>query len=699
MANEGIRLPSDSTVASQKVHRGNSSPSTQVNSDTPKEISKPSPLSTVVLQSNAVIQGKADSLFELVLQNEPKSAPAIKILSDSHIQPGTSLLLELDENQQYRPIDKPNAEQLAKLVKLELDFWRAHLLPKADPSQAIKLPALASLKALSQSMPSLKPLVLWLSQSPQALNGRVIQSWLQQFAPLTANLTTNPAQTKVNITNNAVPANLAMPVDNSQAKQQASPNFQLAAMANNAAQISTGLNQPNVVRVLISAGQSFSTQQPAPVQVAINTQPLTTTSTAGHLNTASPSTSNSQQTNTPRILLDASGLTRIADFRLNQPVGLSAKVSSEQVSQSLIQLVNNYNSLHNLSSANAPTANKLATLNFSGQILQLSGQSPGVSPSTLHSLPFVRAVALTTPLAIEKAAPIVNQTSQASVLNSKGTETSPKQSFVNNSVPQPMVQQIIATGQSHLTLSSAIQTARITPSILNLQPPANIAADSISPPLLLNLWLKEVDKQIARSPAHLTEQLKLQAEQLLQQQSQPLINSKHAKNNARTEQEDPLLSLRSWLETTQARMQQSAVNFAQQQWSGTEPNIQQMQLPLIWLGLTQWVDLEWWQERPRKTATREEKKQARNWRMKLYLTLDPLAKICADIQWSDEHTQLTFWSKDANTLAHLNQLLPTLNQWTEGLGEKTINTKHGMPEKASAQKTNHEQQHLVDIRT
>ncbi|MFT5008308.1 MAG: hypothetical protein ACI868_001003, partial [Granulosicoccus sp.] len=93
MANDGIRLPSDSTVTSQKIVRGGGEPETKPLPTKNAPASPVSPLLTVVLQLKTLLAGNKASLFELILQNDPKSGPPLSVLSDAPIRPGTSLLL------------------------------------------------------------------------------------------------------------------------------------------------------------------------------------------------------------------------------------------------------------------------------------------------------------------------------------------------------------------------------------------------------------------------------------------------------------------------------------------------------------------------------------------------------------------------------------------------------------------------------
>ncbi|MDO7641931.1 MAG: hypothetical protein MUQ76_08250, partial [Reinekea forsetii] len=114
MANDGIRLPSDSTVTSQKIVRGGGEPETTALPAKNVPATPVTPLLTVVLQSKTLLAGNKTALFELILQNDPKSAPPLSVLSDAPIKPGTSLLLELDKHQQYQPIRQPSQAQVTK---------------------------------------------------------------------------------------------------------------------------------------------------------------------------------------------------------------------------------------------------------------------------------------------------------------------------------------------------------------------------------------------------------------------------------------------------------------------------------------------------------------------------------------------------------------------------------------------------------
>lgn len=222
--------------------------------------------------------------------------------------------------------------------------------------------------------------------------------------------------------------------------------------------------------------------------------------------------------------------------------------------------------------------------------------------------------------------------------------------------------------------------------------------------VVLQQWHGQVNDLIQRSPVHLSSQLRAEAQAAIQQNTESStvaeVSDRAVPSRPPAESESSILQLRNWLEASLARLQSNAVQLATAQWSQSDAPIQQMQLPLIWLGLTSWAEIEWWQERPQKQKKEEAaQQQRRRWRMKIYMTLSPLAPLCADIDWATDSTQLTLWSEDAATLQHLQSLLPRLQEWTEGLGERQLLTKHGMPKRAQQKTRTATQQSLVDIRT
>ncbi|TCS41416.1 hypothetical protein [Reinekea marinisedimentorum] len=497
MVGDGIRLPNDSTVASTGVHRGTGLPEAPARHESAAKPFLTTPLLTVVLETKAIMEGAKGGLYEVLLQNDPKSAPPITVQSANYVKPGTSMLLELNEQQIYRPVNKLTGEQFAKLAAIELDFWRAHILPKADSQQTNTLPKTSALAQLAETYPSLKPLVQWLNQRPTELTGSTLQRWVQEFTPL-------------------------------------------------------------------------STQKSWPALVP----------TAAKKTALAPSTAASGQ-------------------------------------------------------AQAGTA----------------ASAIGNTPAAAVSVPLTNTH------------------------NAGTTATTPNQ--------QPTAPAQVA----HTSLNA---------------PTTEPARQERAVPLEVTLsqWISKIDQLIKASPQELQQLLKQTAVQALVKEAD--LPGPAAKAATSPADDAQLLNLRNWLESSQARIQNLAVQTATQHFAAADqPAVHQMQLPLIWLGLTSWADIEWWQEKPKsdKDEKAKKEKQPRHWRMKIYLTMAPLSQVCADIDYSDDHTALTFWSEDTATLAHMNTLLNHLHQWTAGLGERTLQTKHGMPKRVNEDNQTDRDNHLVDIRT
>jgi hypothetical protein len=625
-----------------------------------------------VLQSQTLLEGKNGSLYELLIQNDPKSAPPIRVQTETDIKPGTSLLLELDENQQYKPVEKPSNEQLIKLVKLELDFWRAHLLPKTDLRSFPELPSREALLTLANSLPSLKPLVNWLVQTNTAINAQTLGKLIESFAPMaslrppmSAQATDAQKQTSVNF--NVQRSNV--PSDN----PVASPRTETAS---NTALLANSLNSRTSGILNIPLIKSFEATQ--------------------------------NQT--------------IVDTRLTAPVGTQA-TSSEIKLEQVLNVINSLRTPIEQTSLGSIPESKIfpVKLELSSQLFRVADAIRSQANSALiHQQTFVRAIS-TQPIDLQSAIPNQSSpTSQQTQLNAAPTS----HNAIQSALPTPLTNtqsqvnlpasgneqpssKIQVHSNASITIEPRLARANSTESLQTISAPviSNQSESRIPPELTVGLWLKEVDKYIAQSPPHLHAQLKQKAAELLQQtlnSDTKITHSPLTTASKSTEKEElPLIALRSWLDATQARLQNAAINNAMHQWNFPDTIVQQMQLPLIWLGLTGWADIEWWQEKPnRKDSEKKTAKEKRRWRLRVFLTLDPLAQTCADIDWSNDMTNITFWSEDTATLAHLNQLLPTLDTWTQGLGEKSLTTKHGMPKKASeSNQTSNSEHHLVDIRT
>lgn len=665
MANEGIRLPSDSTVASQKVHRGATASESQTIPQDVKQQAPAKPLLTVVLESRALIEGQKGSLFELVLQNDPKSAPPIVVKSDTAITPGTSLLLEVDDNKQYVPNERPTAEQLKRLVTLELEFWRAHLLPKSGHRVFPQLPSIQALTTLLQSEPNLKPLIQWITQRPERIDALRVSQWLKEFAPL--------SQLRPWV----------YPSLSGKVQFPLPLLYQAISQTGNVPSLEHAQTpQPHSA---MSTQKQLLTEKPIVADPRLHSLPVGRMPSIANLLVTSDVTvrlSAVMAPNTPiqfegqafRITANSTSVTakQIADNFI--PVRTTVQNMPDQTQGTNSKVLPNYPS----ASISSPTQHPIPTL--------LIIQSQKSEPTTISMAANIKPAQL--------AAGVSNPQPTATLpLTSDGTQT-------NNSSAQS------APGNQTTISQTVHQTLQPLPSIREGQIP-DIPVERVPLEIRLSQWLSVIDDIIAQSPVHLHSQIRNKAKELLGQLPPNLqnpianANAKELPNATKAnDDETALLSLRNWLDASVARIQSNALQAATLQWTQPDLPVQQLQIPLIWLGLTHWADIEWWQEKPKAEKDKKtDEKKRRQWRMKIYLTLSPMAPLCADIHWADELTQVTFWSEEPTTLSHLNSLLPKLSAWTEGLGESQLSTKHGMPKRVSEQTQEKDKQHLVDIRT
>lgn len=661
MANDGIRLPSDSTVATQAIRRGSEqSGPVPVLPETKPAPPPPSPLETIVLQSKAMVEGKQAGLYLLLLQNDPKSNPPLQLLADTAIKPGTPLLIERDEQGQYRPVERISAEQLQRLVKLELDFWQAHLVPKAQKSESIPLPSANQLQWLATQKPELKPLLQWLMpRATVELSAQTLQQWVKAFTPM-ANRLTWPAiaTAPAGQTNNTAPQ-----VSNAAAQPNSSPNLAPAAtstsVTNEKPLAATTLNLlTRAVAINIPVHQSS-----IPAQSNMQTPLLNGLAVATTLASAPTTTSATAALTAPTTTTSATTV----------PATATATATTTPATTSL----------------NLTGVRLIAT-----PMVQLNGTSPvGV---------------IGKPVATNAALPI--STSVASVANAQAkTVTStqtPASGNADAKLTAPAAEAVIVSQgtQSKAVLGSPAprENTFLPPGVEGRIPDTRAAIIESR----LADWLTRSEQAIKQDAPSLQIQLQQRAQQLLY--SSELLQSKikHGllqnanPKAAASEAESPLLAVRHWLDSTLAKVQSLAVQNALQQWSAPDqPAVQQAQIPLIWLGLGGWVDIEWWAQKQAKDANKEADKHKRRWSLRLFLSIEPLADICADIDWGRDYTQVVFWSNDRSTLAHLNQLLPTLKAWSVGLSDDcAIETKRGFPKRMREQAAP-DSQHLVDILT
>jgi len=613
MANDGIRLASDSALASQKIVRAGGQPETIAPPAKNAPPAPVTPLLTIVLQSNALIEGRQAALYELILQNDPKSGPPLRLLSDAPIKPGTSLLLELDKNQQYQPVQQPTLSQLTKLVNLELDFWRGHLLPKAAAHNFPLLPPQTALTGLADRFNALTPLVNWLNQRPNNLSSLVVNAWMRETVALTQlrPWADTPMASASSPTDSAnTPGLTARPLTPTKIQ-----------VANYAWQV---LSLPRLGQVGSVNAALISTLAPIAGPTG-----STLSQTVGAGIIATPGS-------TPAPIAGPTGSTLSQTVGAGMPVGAGMTVG----------------------------AGIIAT--------------PGSTPA-----PIAGPTGSTLSQTVGAGMPV-----GAGMIAAPGTA---------NTEPS------ILTAKQGPTLPISQHSNLVSP--LSAGPTSGSGHQEAPLEIKLGQWLGVLDETIKASPIQLNARLKQQASELLQQallQPGKIRAQLDPSQNKTSDKDDsPLLALRNWLEASQARIQNSAVQTASAQWSAPDQTpVQQMQLPLIWLGLTSWADIEWWQEKHLSTRNADKDARARRrWRMKVYLSLAPMANVCADIDWGSDVTNLIFWCEDAATLSHLNGLLPKLENWTAGLGERNLQTKHGMPKKMNADREKEKDNHLVDLHT
>ena len=735
MAHDSIRLPSDSTVASQKTHRGSNLPealAAAANRDT-KTAVKANPLLTVVLKSTPILPGKQDSLFELVLQNDPKSAPPIRLQADTDIKPGTSLLLQLDTAGHYQPVEKPSPEQLKQLIRLELEFWRTQLMPTANLRKQPLLPSTATLMQLAQKLPALAPLIRFLENKPETITGRQVQQLFEQFRTLAHPPVARPAAPTANS------AGASWPVKPSD-QQPASTAGATASVPDKRPNTATAPLLQLIKPTLIP---DFRLARPVgfqPIRFTISgaQQPVSAALRATHATINQPAA----QTNTHQSIPGHVGASNPFEQQASrlQFTGQLFQLPENRPENRLIltaenrqQLVFVRSTLGEQTVAKNPTSaapNPTATwiTQPSETVSQKSGAEVASAATPAKSTQLMEtAAAAMGPLlrqqgTAEYAMPVTISTSSVRV--NKATN---QQHMVDT---QPSTHPQGVASASHRTSTNPVNNGSAIPlATANAAVASPAAADDLALPAAGNLgkevaitgkqpslplpvearlssWLSEIRNAIQQSPAATQASIKQQAEQFLQHpQPNPILtNSEVRKAVKRGETttdntEQSLLQLRAAVETTLARLQHAAIQTAAQQWSTPDQPVFHQHLPLIWLGLTHWADIEWWQEQKRQNQAQEKKAQAANtFKMRIFLTLEPLSEFCAELEKTRHITQLTFWTEDQATLAHLHALMPKLEQWTEGLGERQLQTKHGLPKRKTRSESPSNEQHLVDTR-
>jgi len=309
-------------------------------------------------------------------------------------------------------------------------------------------------------------------------------------------------------------------------------------------------------------------------------------------------------------------------------------------------------------------------------------------------------------------APVVETTGRKVSLQAIGSPTQVVP--VVKKVMQALASQPLQSAQAALQTPSPPPLPALTPaapaSSQSTQwtplPAADGQTGRIPIEIRLAQWVNLLNDRISQHPASLQQSLAQRAQQILNTQAEaypaPTATSQAqaAAGRATADEMQPLLQLRNLLDAFQGKTQNNAIQQALSTFNQPDtPQVQQLSIPLIWLGPSAWMNMEWWQERRKDASDKDEaSKGKRLWRFRLFFELDPLAPLCADLVWEPKQTEVTFWSEDQNTLTFLNRHLDTLEEWTEGLGERRLHTRHGMPKKKTTPNPD-EFKPLVDVRT
>lgn len=664
-----IRRPVDSTLSTRTAHRGGEGLlQPQPQADVIAQLRRSAPAIAVVVEQRNL--GSAQKpLFEVLLSMNDQW---VRAQSNRPFQPGTVLLVEATPDDQIRVLPKPEPAQLNRMMQASLNFWQAHTLPRVHATELPPLPDPQSRQQLANDQPALRPLLDWLSQKP-VLNARNLAAWVREFMPLTP-----PGRQP------------SLPPPNSAAE----PLPVRIGLGNNAA-----AQWP-----LIGASGTPQAPPTAPSQAANAPAATTSQSTTGVPQTTQTTTA---ERSWPSPLRELVALIRALQPPPHQPVRLLA-VSTANNGQWQLSPAPTAPPLTPVTTANRPVPITVSAVltppATTGQApapptVPGSGAATTSQPQTLSlirlidvsQLPTIQRPVLSTP-----TLPEPNLASAPAALR-----PNPPSSLAVSALP------LVATPDSP-------PPAQTEP--WQRLPASTGQTDRLPLEMRLAQWLLLIDARIRQHPASLQQSLAQRAAQMLQAgdthygldkppPAPPLprvqgggVNPASAQANNELQ---PLLQLRNWLEAVQGKTQNNAIQqtlSALAQGGGDGQTVQQLSIPLVWMGPAAWANLEWWQESADQEGEDARAGGKRLWRFRLFFELEPLAPLCADLVWEPQQTDLTFWSEDRNTLAFLNRHLDTLESWTEGLGERELHTRHGMPRKKSTPEPEAFKP-LVDIRT
>ncbi|WP_127555520.1 hypothetical protein [Saccharospirillum alexandrii] len=632
---DAIKRPTDSTLAPRTLDRG-SEPVVRVRADSLDALRPSLPALAVVVEQT--IMGSRDKpVYDLVLSLNQQW---VRVQSERAFPPGTVLMVEATPENQLRVLPQVDTAQLNRMMRASLQFWQAHSLPRAHTTQMPAPPAFPALQRLAGDAPELQSLVQWLSQKP-TLSARTVAQWMQVFSPL--------AQLQPPVA--SLPATPLIP-------SPAQP-----AVANPSTPTTASVSTP--VNALYTAPLT-------PLLNAIASVHSASTPLPGFPHSVGPTASGN---GAPVMLIPlAPGAPALPSGTAMVITIATDRAQSNLPTQSALPAPQRTPVDGNLA---APTLLRIAVV--------VNPQTSAAAQSAQTSLPtsFPGAAVQPTAGSTGSATPLLTQNVPPGQPGNPNPTTTP---------PDPLLAP---------TRFSTLAPPPDTSSQAGRDP---VQVQAVPVEIRLSQWLAVLDSRIQQHPASLQQALAQQAQRLLNAPPTgyaPGVTVKNQSGGSAIKQDDlqPLLQLRTLLESLQGKTQNNAIQQALGALANPEaPPVQQLSIPMLWLGPNHWLNMEWWHEKPEGEEAESDSPGSRPFRFRLFFELAPLAPLCADLHWTPDHTDVTFWSQDQGTLSIINNNLDTLEQWTQGLGERDLHTRHGMPPKKTTPEPD-QFKPLVDVRT
>lgn len=558
----------------------------------------------------------------------------VRVQSERAFPPGTVLMVEATPENQLRVLPQVNSAQLNRMMQASLQFWQAHSLPRAHTTQMPAPPAFATLQAMAGDAPELQSLIQWLSQKP-ALSARTVAQWMQVFSPL--------AQLRPPITSLPITPLIPSPAQPATSTTGTQSSALVSRVTNT---VSTAPLSP-----LLSAIASVNSASAPLVTNPAGSAPSVPIAGAPVLLIPLPPGAPTLPSGTARLMTIATDRTQpntSAQGAMATPQRATADTTLAPPASLRVAMVMNLLSPATLQSALATLPSRAALQPTAGPAVG----APTVPPGQPGTIP-------------------VNQNPTAAPQDPLLAPTR------FSTLPAP-------SGASVQADSDPLQTVPVE--------------------IRLSQWLAVLDSRIQLHPASLQQALAQQAQRLLNTPPPgyaPGVTVQNQSGGSQLKQDDlqPLLQLRTLLESLQGKTQNNAIQQALGSLANPDaPPVQQLSIPMLWLGPNHWLNMEWWQEKHEGDGAESDAPGKRPFRFRLFFELAPLAPLCADLHWTPDHTDVIFWSQDKGTLSVINNNLDTLEQWTQGLGERALQTRHGMPPKKTTPEPD-QFKPLVDIRT